>query len=269
MAERVHPAAPGVSAAPAVLAATGVRVAFGAVRAVDDVALTVCEGEVVGVVGPNGSGKTTLLNALTGVVPARGELHVDGRRVRFGGPERSRRAGLVRMFQQPQPCRALSCLENVLIGTADRRARGLVAAWLARRRMLRIERARWAGAFAALDRVGLGERACVPAAVLTYGEQRLLDIARGLAAEPRVLMLDEPSAGLNHRETARLLGLLLGVAAEGVAMVVIDHKIDFIDALCDRVVVLRTGRTVAEGTPGEVWRDRRVMDAYLGVADDA
>ncbi|NUU21344.1 MAG: ATP-binding cassette domain-containing protein [Streptomycetaceae bacterium] len=252
-----------------VLEATGICVAFGGVRAVDDVAVSVAEGEIVGVIGPNGSGKTTLLNALTGVVPASGALAVDGRRVRLGGPERSRRAGLVRMFQQPQPYRHLTCLENVLVATPDRRARGLASAWLLRPRMLAVEHTRWADALAALDRVGLAAKARVPAAVLTYGEQRLLDVARGISAKPRALMLDEPSAGLNDHETRELLTLLRAVAADGVALLVIDHKIDFIDALCDRITVLETGRTVAEGTPAQVWRDRRVMDAYLGTAHDA
>ncbi|MGW0663256.1 ABC transporter ATP-binding protein [Streptodolium elevatio] len=252
-----------------VLEASGIRVSFGGVRAVDDVGVTVAEGQVVGIIGPNGSGKTTLLNALSGVVPATGSLVVDGHRVRLGGPERSRRAGLVRMFQQPQPYRYLTCLENVLVATPDRRASGLGAAWLARPYMLRVERARWASAFAALERVGLADKARLPAAVLTYGEQRLLDVARGISACPRVLMLDEPSAGLNDHETTELLVLLRAVAAGGVALLVIDHKIDFIDALCDRITVLETGRIVAEGSPAQVWRDRRVMDAYLGTAHDA
>ncbi|MCF2531800.1 ABC transporter ATP-binding protein [Yinghuangia soli] len=252
-----------------VLDAADICVSFGGVRAVDHVSVSVAEGQVVGVIGPNGSGKTTLLNALSGVVPASGRLAVEGHRVRLGGPERSRRAGLVRMFQQPQPYRFLTCQENVLIATPDRRARGLGSAWLLRPRMLHIERARWAASLAALDRVGLAAKAQVPAAILTYGEQRLLDVARGISAEPRVLMLDEPSAGLNDTETAQLLVLLRSVAADGVALLVIDHKIDFIDALCDRITVLETGQVVAEGPPAHVWQDRRVMDAYLGTAHDA
>jgi ABC-type branched-subunit amino acid transport system ATPase component len=245
------------------------RVDFGGVRAVDGVSVHVDRGEIVGVIGPNGSGKTTLLNAITGIVPARGALTVGGMPVRLGCPERSRRAGLVRTFQTPQPVRALTCVQNVLLATSDTRHRGLLAAWLLRPLMARVEHERQAGALAALDRVGLGERPERGADALTYGEQRLLDIARGIAAEPRVLMLDEPSAGLNSRETDALAVLLRDVAADGVALLVVDHKIDFVDALCDRITVLETGRVVAEGAPAAVWRDRRVMDAYLGVAHDA
>ncbi|WP_406286592.1 ABC transporter ATP-binding protein [Embleya sp. NBC_00896] len=273
----VPPAVRGPEPAPAtasaqlrepVLSARDIRVDFGGVRAVDAVSVDVYRGEVVGVIGPNGSGKTTLLNAITGVVPASGELYVGGVPVRLGSPERARRAGLVRMFQTPQPVRALTCVENVLLATSDTRHRGLLAAWLLRPLMARVEQERLAGAQAALDRVGLGDRAELSAGVLTYGEQRLLDIARGIAAVPRVLMLDEPSAGLNSRETDALLLLLRAVAADGVGLLVVDHKIDFIDALCDRITVLETGRVVAEGVPAAVWRDRRVMDAYLGVAHD-
>jgi len=252
-----------------VLRARGIGVEFGGVRAVDAVGVDVGRGEVVGVIGPRGSGKTTLLDALTGLVPAGGELTVGGVRVRLGSPERSRRAGLVRTFQAPRPVRALTCLENVLLATSDARHRGLLAAWLLRPLLARAEHERCLVARDALDRVGLGEWPDRGAGALTHGERRLLDIARGIAARPRVLMLDEPSAGLNLRETDALSLLLHSVAADGVALLVVDHRIDFVDALCDRVTVMETGRVVAEGPPPSVWRDRRVMDAYLGVAHDA
>ncbi|MGI6873437.1 ABC transporter ATP-binding protein [Amycolatopsis sp. 3B14] len=252
-----------------VMAAEAVSVAFGGVRAVDGVSFTVRTGEILGVIGPNGSGKTTLLNALTGVVRATGSLHLGGGRVRLGRPEAPRRAGLARVYQAPQIVPGLTCLDNVVIGAADRRARGLVAAVLGRPLMWRHERGRVTYAHRQLERVGLAARAMAPAQLLTYGEQRLLELARALSADPRVLLLDEPSAGLNDAETRHLAALLADVRAAGTSLVIVDHKIDFIDALCDRILVLELGRRVALGPPADVWSDQRVMDAYLGVQSAA
>ncbi|MFI6979988.1 ABC transporter ATP-binding protein [Embleya sp. NPDC050154] len=247
-----------------VLRVRDIRVDFGALRAVDDVSLTVDRGEVLGVIGPRGSGKTTLLNAITGVVPAGGELFVDGRPVRLGSPERSRGAGLVRMFQTPQPVRALSGADSVVLAGSETRHRLLLASWLLRPMMARVEQERRPGGPAAPGRAGPRGRPERNAGVLTYGERRLLDIARGMVAVPRVLLLDEPSAGLTPRETEALLLLLRGVAADGVGLLVVDHESDFVDAVCDRVTLLESGRVVAEGTPAEVRRDRRTMDACSG-----
>lgn len=244
-------------------------VSFGGVRAVDDVSFSVGGRELVGVVGPNGSGKTTLMNALNGVVPATGTVLVEGRNLQLGRPEASRRAGLVRVFQTPQTFAGLTCLDNVMLSSLDRAGHGLTGAWLLRPRMAVGERRRREAAFAALDAVGLASRANDDAALLTYGEQRVLELARALAGQPRLLMLDEPSAGLNDRETAALVDLLRAAHHDGLPMLLIDHKIDFVDALCDRLVVLEVGRAIAEGPPAEIWRSGRVRTAYLGLADDA
>jgi ABC-type branched-subunit amino acid transport system ATPase component/ABC-type branched-subunit amino acid transport system permease subunit len=248
-----------------VVRATGVRVSFGGVRAVDEVDVEVGPGEILGLIGPNGSGKSTLLNALTGVVPAGGTLEVGGRRVPLGRPQRSRRAGLARTYQTPQTFTALTCLENVLLGTPRRRRTGVAAGILARPLVVADERARWAAAQAALVEVGLPTHAERPAAGLTHRDQRLLELARALVGQPRALLLDEPSAGLNATETAELRELLLRLRDQGMSLLVVDHKIDFITALCDRVVVLELGHLVAEGDPHEIWNDQRVVDVYLGV----
>jgi ABC-type branched-subunit amino acid transport system ATPase component len=240
-------------------------VSFGGVRAVDGVSLDIGD-EIIGIIGPNGSGKTTFLNALTGVVPARGSLSLDGRTIPLGRPAAARKAGILRVFQQPQTFVELTCLENVALSSADRSAMWLTAATVGRPLMFKHERARWDHAYAALDYVGLARLADVPGGDLAYGQQRLLELARAIAGEPEVLLLDEPSAGLNEHETRGLQELLLDLRRRGLTLVVVDHKIDFIDALCDRVAVLELGRVIALGTPAEVWVDPQVMDAYLGVA---
>jgi branched-chain amino acid transport system ATP-binding protein len=251
------------------LRAEEISVAFGGVRAVSSVSLELREDELLGLVGPNGSGKTTFLNAVCGVVAAKGSLTVDGAPVRLGRPRAAWRAGIARVFQAPQTFEALSCLENVLLSSSDTLYRGLTGAWLVRPLMWREERRRWARAMQALELVGLPHLATAPAAMLTYGQRRLLELARALAGDPKVLLLDEPSAGLNDAETAALGDRLTDVRSTGVALLLVDHKVDFIDLLCDRIVVLELGQVIAEGPPQEVWRDRRVMSAYLGVPDDA
>lgn len=254
---------PGANAV--VMKAAHVDVSFGGVRAVVDVSFELRNGQILGLIGPNGSGKTTLLNALTGVVRAKGELRMSGHQVPLGRPEPPRRAGLARVYQAPQLLPDLTCAENVMVGAADMSMRGVLAASLRRRRMWKHERQRVAQAATQLDRVGLGSRALTAAGLLSYGEQRLLELARALAAEPVVLLLDEPSAGLNEDETRALASVLRSVRSAGTSLVVVDHKIDFIDALCDEVLVLELGRRIACGSPEVVWSDERVMDAYLGV----
>ena len=249
------------------LEASEIRVSFGGVQAVDGVSLSVEPGSVVGVIGPNGSGKTSLLNALTGVVAATGELAVDGKRARLGRPRALRRAGLVRTFQAPQVVSDMTCLDNVLLSPVDRRGTGVASAWLARPWMQRAERNRAAHAAEAMELVGLADKRELFASALTYGQARLLDLARAITGEPRVLMLDEPSAGLNEAETEFLADLLRTLRSRGTAILLVDHKVDFVDSLCQRLVVLQLGGVIANGSPREVWADARVRDAYLGVAD--
>jgi branched-chain amino acid transport system ATP-binding protein len=249
------------------LQADRISVSFGGVRGVDDVSATCEAGELLGIIGPNG--KTTFLNALTGVVAAKGTLRVEGRSVALGHPTRAYDAGLLRMFQAPQMFPSFTVLENVLVSSRDHRAAGFFGCWGFRPGMWRHERSRWTAGHAALERVGLDQLADEPATSLSYGNQRLVELARALVAVPKVLMLDEPSAGLNDAETDNLAELIRAMQRDGLGILLVDHKIDFIDQLCDRVVVLELGTKIAEGPPAEIWADARVMDAYLGTVDDA
>ena len=182
-------------------------------------------------------------------------------------PGRARRAGLLRTYQAPQTYDHLSCVEDVLLSTADRQRTGMLSSWFLRPSVLRHEQERWRRASEAIVRVGLGAHAETPAGRLTYGQRRLLELARAIAAQPRVLMLDEPSAGLDDAETAQLAGYLRDLRDEGVSLFVIDHKLDFITGLCDRIAVFELGHVVAVGDAATVFQDQRVVDAYLGVAE--
>jgi branched-chain amino acid transport system ATP-binding protein len=244
-------------------------VRFGGLTAVDGVCLRVGEGDAVGIVGPNGSGKSTLLNALCGLVPASGRLQIDGAEIPLGQPGRSAASGLQRIFQSPQECASLSCIENVALASRNRRFHGLAAAWLTRPAMWANERQRWRQAAAALDRVGLLHRAEQPASVLSYGERRMLEFARAIAGEPHILVMDEPSAGLNASETADLQEVISSFTKDGLTLLVVEHKVEFLHALCQRLIVLELGRRIAEGTPDEVWKDPQVANAYLGTTSDA
>lgn len=241
-------------------------VRFGGLAAVDRVCLTIERGEVVGLIGPNGSGKSTFLNAVTGLVPATGRVVVNGAQIRLGRPGVISGHRVFRTYQTPQVAAELTSLENVLVASPDTNHRGFVGAWITRPGMWRHDKERWAKASEALETVGLLEKANVPAGALSYGEQRHLEIARALCADPELLLMDEPAAGLSSAETNRLADLLRRVASGGVSLLLIEHKVGFIESLCARIVVLDVGRQIASGPPGEVWKDPAVVAAYLGEA---
>lgn len=246
------------------LEAKAITVSFGGVHAVAGVSFEVSAHEILGIIGPNGSGKTTLLNALTGLVPSGGEALLDGKRLDTVNPRRVRERGLMRVFQAPQTFEELTVLENALLSTGDRKQLGIMSSLSTRRAMWKREDERVARAYHWLDRVGLGSMVGVLGAELSYGQRRVLELARALAGNPKALLLDEPSAGLNAAETDWLIGILQSLREEGLSMVLVDHKIDLINGLCDRVAVLENGHRIAYAATADVWADDRVVDAYLG-----
>ncbi|MFI0369124.1 ABC transporter ATP-binding protein [Actinomadura sp. 1N219] len=246
-----------------------VRVHFGGVYALKGVSLTVPSGMCVGLTGPNGSGKSTLVNAVTGVVDAEGAVSVRDRPLQLCRPGRAARLGVRRTYQTPRVHPKLTGIENVCTGHRLATGRSATAALFRRFGAGAAERVRQRDAAAALDRVGGSAAAGITGSVMTYGQRRLVELARVLVAEPRVLLLDEPSAGLNDAEVTALRSLIADLAAEGVGVLLIDHRISLLNEVCDRLVVLEEGLKLHEGEPADVWRHDRVRAAYIGELDDA
>ncbi|MER5485220.1 ABC transporter ATP-binding protein [Streptomyces sp. NPDC002812] len=255
---------PPATTAETVLDARGVTMRFGGLTAVKNVDLTVRSGEIVGLIGPNGAGKTTFFNCLTGLyIPTEGEVRYKDKVL----PPKSYKvtaAGVARTFQNIRLFNNMTVLENVLVGRHTRTKVGLWASLLRLPSFGREEAASREKAMELLEFIGLAHKAEHLARNLPYGEQRKLEIARALASDPGLILLDEPTAGMNPQETRATEELIFAIRDQGIAVLVIEHDMRFIFNLCDRVACLVQGEKLIEGTAAEVQGDERVIAAYLG-----
>jgi branched-chain amino acid transport system ATP-binding protein len=253
------------------LSVESLSLSFGGLAALSEVSLDVEKGEIFSLIGPNGAGKTTVFNVLTGLyLPSAGRALLDGTDLTRLAPHRIACAGVARTFQNTEVFRALSAIDNVLVGEHARLRAGVVGAACRLPGMRREEADARSRARGWLERVGLADVAEVEAGSLPLGQQKRLEVARALAAGPRLLLLDEPAGGLNSTETRTLMSLIRGLRDElGLTIMVVEHDMDLVMSISDRVAVLHHGRKIADGTPRSVAADAAVIEAYLGTATGA
>ncbi|WP_035626869.1 ABC transporter ATP-binding protein [Herminiimonas sp. CN] len=238
---------------------------FGGVKAVQDVSFSVKAGAIHSVIGPNGAGKTTLFNLITGVyTPSSGEIIFCGENVAGKSPDALARRGMSRTFQNLQICMNMSAIENVMVGAHLRLDQSLFGAMLRLPKLRKADLACREEAAALMEFVGVGKYVKSHAGKMSYGALKRLEIARALAAKPKILLLDEPAAGLNHTETAEIDALIAKVAQSGVTVVLVEHDMKLVMNLSDHILVLDYGKKLAEGTAAEVRANPDVIAAYLG-----
>lgn len=243
---------------------------FGGVSALAGVSFSVKAGTIHGLIGPNGAGKTTLINVLSGLTPPdSGSVLLAGQPVHDLPAHRVAALRVARTFQNIRLFPAMTCLENVIAGQHLKSKRSLLPRLFCLPSSMREERRSRSEAMACLERVGIAHHADVPAKSLSYGERRRLEIARALALEPRLLLLDEPVAGMHKQGRDEIEELLLSLVEEGMTILLIEHNMSFIMRLCSTVTVINFGRTITTGTPEEVGRHPEVVEAYLGAGRHA
>lgn len=250
------------------LSVEDVTKSFGGVTAVDHVSFGIEKNEICALIGPNGAGKTTLFNVITGLYPPTSGRILFGKEVIDSLlPHQIAQKGIARTFQNLQVFENMTVLENVMVGRHSKTRTGLLAAALHLPSSIKEDREGIRFSIEMLERVGLGQRAKESAANLPFGQQRLLEIARAMAMEAQLLLLDEPAAGLNGRETRELEKVIGNLRDAGTAILLVEHDMETIMTLADKIVVLDFGEKIAEGTPEEIQQNKAVIKAYLGGGD--
>ncbi|MFW5823780.1 MAG: ABC transporter ATP-binding protein [Marinobacter sp.] len=238
---------------------------FGGVHAIEGLEFSVEQGQIYSVIGPNGAGKTTLFNLITGFyTPTRGEIALNGESVVGMDPNRLAERGMCRTFQQMQICMNMTALENVMLGRHLQIRTNLLTSLFRLPSLLREEKACRERSRELMEFVGCGQYINADASAMSYGALKRLEIARALAADPKILLLDEPAAGLNATETAELEALIRKVASQGVTVMLVEHDMKLVMGISDRLLVINYGRKLAEGTPEQIRNNPDVIAAYLG-----
>lgn len=238
---------------------------FGGLKALNDVSFSIAAGEIMGIIGPNGAGKTTLFNIITGIYsPSSGRVFYEGKDITGFPPEKLARLSMVRTFQGIELFSQMTVLENVMVGLHTKSRSGIVASALKLPGHLREERRIRERAASWLEFTGIKDLAHTEAANLPFGKGRLLEIARAMAIEPHIILMDEPAAGLNSRETSDLAELIKKIKNSGVTVALVEHDMELVMEICNRIIVLNLGNKLAEGTPREIQEDDKVITAYLG-----